>query len=284
MKHIISTVIALAAGINCHAILPSEAVFHNEKSDTTRISEILINAAGISDPQERTLIIAEEFVGTPYAAGTLEGEEELLRINIDSLDCTTFAETVLALSYTAGEKRTSWRDFVYNLERMRYRGGNINGYSSRLHYFSDWVVDNVHRGNIKDATTRMPVNDWEVKTIDFMTEHRDKYPKLADQEEYEKLKNCEIGYRNHRFPYIKVNKLGNKDMINALQDGDLVALTTKIPGLDVTHMGFIKKINGNLHLIHASSKKGKVIVDETKLTEYMRRSGATGLRVIRLAE
>ncbi|MDE5607405.1 MAG: DUF1460 domain-containing protein [Muribaculaceae bacterium] len=284
MKYILGTVFAIATSINCHAILPSEAVFHNEASDTTRISEILIKAAEIKNSQDRTLWIAEEFVGTPYAAGTLEGEEELLRINLDSMDCTTFAETVITMAYTAGEKRTSWRDYVYNLERMRYRGGNINGYTSRLHYFSDWVVDNVHRGNIKEVTSRMPVNDWSVKTIDFMTENREKYPKLADQDEFEKMKNCEIGYKNHRFPYIKVSRLSSKDMVNALQDGDLIALTTKMPGLDVTHMGFIKKIDGNLHLIHASSKKGKVIIDDTKLTDYMRKTGATGIRVIRLAE
>ncbi len=284
MKYILAIIAAVIAGIKCHAILPSEAVFHNESTDTTRISEMLIKAAEIKDTQQRILWIAEEFVGTPYAPGTLEGDEELLRINLDSLDCTTFAETVMAMAYTAGERRTSWRDYVYNLERMRYRGGNINGYSSRLHYFSDWVVDNTHRGNIKEVTSRMPVNDWSVKTIDFMTENREKYPKLADPEEYEKMKNCEIGYRSHRFPYIKVSRLGSKDMINAIHDGDLIALTTKTPGLDVTHMGFIKKINGELHLIHASSKKGSVIVDESKLTDYMRRTGATGIRIIRLAE
>lgn len=284
MKYILGIVIAVTAGINGHAILPSEAVFHNEATDTTRISEMLTSAAQIKNPQERIIRLAEEFIGTPYESETLEGEDERLRVNLDAMDCTTFAETVMAMAYTAGENRTSWRDFVYNLERMRYRGGVLNGYSSRLHYFSDWVVDNVHRGNIREVTTRMPVNDWEIKTIDFMTENKEKYPKLSDPEEYEKMKNAEIGFRNHRFPYIKASRLGSKDMINALQDGDLIALTTKTPGLDVTHMGFIKKINGVLHLIHASSKKGEVILDETKLTDYMRRSGATGIRVIRLTE
>lgn len=266
------------------AILPSEAVFNNEASDTTRLSNLLVEASYIKGQQERVAWIAEQFVGTPYVAGTLEGDDERLRINLDEMDCTTYCETVLALAYTAGEGRTSWRDYVYNLERMRYRGGNINGYCSRLHYFSDWVVDNVHRGNIREVSTRMPVNDWTVKTIDFMTSNREKYPALADSMEFARMKECEIGFKNHRFPYIKASRLRSKDTVNALKDGDMVALTTKTPGLDVSHLGFIKKIDNELYLIHASSKQGKVVIDDIKLTEYLRRTGGTGIRVIRLNE
>ena len=50
------------------------------------------------------------------------------------------------------ENRKSWRDFIYNLKRMRYRSGEINGYPSRLHYVSDWIVDNRFRGNFADRS------------------------------------------------------------------------------------------------------------------------------------
>lgn len=284
-KRIFISFIALSIlSLRSGAILPSEAIFHNEEADTTKISNLLTDAHNIKDGHKRIVWLAEQFVGTPYESGTLEGEPEQLKINLDGMDCTTFAETVMALAYTVGEGRTSWRDFVYNLERMRYRSGSINGYSSRLHYFSDWVVDNVHRGNIREVSSRMPVNDWAIKTIDFMTENRDLYPALADSSEYAKMKNCEIGYKNHRFPYIKASRLRSKDTVNALKDGDLVAITTKVPGLDVSHMGFIKKIDGEPHLIHASSKQGMVVIDSTRLTDYLRRTGGTGIRVIRLAE
>lgn len=280
----ILSILLIVTGIKGHAILPQEAVFNNEAADTTRISNLLIEASTIKGPQERVAWIAEQFVGTPYVSGTIEGDCEKLRINLDEMDCTTFAETVMTLAYTAGEGRTSWRDFVYNLEKIRYRSGTINGYASRLHYFSDWVVDNVHRGNISEVTSRMPVNDWAIKTIDYMTANREKYPALADSAEYARMKNCEIGFKNHRFPYIKTSRLRSKDTIGALKDGDLIAITTKTPGLDVSHMGFIKKINGDLYLIHASSKQGKVIIDNIKLTDYLHKTGGTGIRVIRLAD
>lgn len=266
------------------AILPNEAIFANEANDTTQINEILIEAVKVDNPHKRIAAIGRKFIGTPYVSGTLEGTKEELRINLQQMDCTTFVETVMALAYTAGEGRSSWRDFVYNLEKIRYRNGTINGYASRLHYFSDWIVDNVHRGILIEYTTRMPQNDYIVKTLDFMSCNRDKYPALADSAQYANIKNYEIGYRNHRFPYVKARNLSNKATIAALKEGDVVAITTKTPGLDVTHMGIILKIDGIPHLLHASSKKGEIEIDQNPLVEYLRRNGGTGIRVVRLNE
>ena len=58
-------------------------------------------------------------------ASTLENAdgEEQLTVNLDELDCTTFVDVILSLAYTAGQHRTSWRDFTSNLERLRYRSG-----------------------------------------------------------------------------------------------------------------------------------------------------------------
>ena len=94
-----------------------------------------------------------------------------------------------------------------------------------------------------------------------------------------------MGYRSHRFPYIKREKLALKEVINALQDGDVIAITTKIKNLDVTHMGIIVKENGIPHLLHASSAAGKVILDPLPLYDYVRRNNSnTGIRVIHLNE
>lgn len=284
IKYFFSALLAGAFSLSAHAILPQEAKFHNETQDTLRINRLLTMAAKEKSPEARVAIVGKEFLGTPYVAGTLEGDEETVTINLDELDCTTFVETALVMAATAGEGHTSWRDYVYNLEKFRYRGGTVNGYASRLHYFSDWIVDNVHRGNVKEYTTRMPINDWTVKTIDFMSTNRDKYPALADSTQFERVKNIEIGYRNHRFPFIKSSRLSNKEIIASLKEGDIVAITTKVPGLDVSHMGIIIMKNGVPHLMHASSKLGKVVIDELTLAEYLKRNGGSGIRIVRLAE
>ena len=260
--------------------------FHDEANDTTRITQLLLECSAQQLPthESRVAWFGRQFLGKPYVAHTLEGEKEMVTVNLDELDCTTYVETVLALAYTVGEGRTSWRDFVHNLERMRYRNGTVGGYASRLHYISDWIVDNSHRGNLVEATLSVPGSDHIIKTIDFMSRHRDLYPALADSVEYERIKNVEIGYRSHRYPYIKWTHLNNKATLNALHEGDAVALTTTIKDLDVSHLGLlIKGDDGKLHLMHASSVKKKVIIDPLPLYDYFKKSRSlTGIRVIRL--
>lgn len=263
--------------------------FHDEANDTIKLNAILADAkahAGNAKPEARIAYIGKQFLGTPYVAGTLDkGDDEAVTVNLDELDCTTYVETVLALAYTIGEGRTSWRDFVYNLERIRYRGGEMNGYPSRLHYASEWVIDNVHRGIFKEATGSLPYNQPAVKTIDFMSENRDKYAALKDSANYAGIKNMELGYRNHRFPYIKSNKTASKDLIRQLHSGDVVLITTQIKGLDVQHMGILIIEDNIPHLMHASSAAGAVVLEKTPLSEYLRKNrNASGIRIIRLAE
>lgn len=257
--------------------------FHNEAADTARITGLLNMAVGIKDSGERIAVIGQQFVDVPYVAHTLEGESEQLTVNLDELDCTTFVETVMALAYTAGEGRTSWRDFVYNLQRLRYRGGNVDGYASRLHYICDWVIDNVHRGNFRDVTGTFPAYSYVVRTINFMSENRDKYPALADSAQYARIKSVELGYNNHRFPYVKSSALGEKATRNAFHNGDVVALVSKMKNLDVTHMGIIIMQEGVPYLLHASQSGGRVELSRLPLAEFMKKNtGLMGVRVFRL--
>lgn len=282
----ICTVLLLWCGI--HAATPGVR-FKNEASDTVRINNILIETAekaGDARPEARVAYIAKMFIGTPYVAGTLEGDPEELTINMDEVDCTTFIDNVAALAYTLGEGRTSWRDFIYNLRRMRYSGGEVNGYASRLHYISAWILDNVHRGNLKEATNSFAEAEYTVKSLDFISAHRDKYPALNDSANLAGIRNLEFGYRNHRFPYIKSSRVGSKGVTAQLREGDIIAITTKIQGLDVQHMGIVTfDNNGVPHLMHASSSAGKVVIDPVPLADYFRKNrSATGIRVIRLCE
>ena len=97
-----------------------------------------------------------------------------------------------------------------------------------------------------------------MKSLNFITRNRDKYPALADSVTYERVKSFEIGYRNHRYPVVEARHLNSRDTRNALKDGDIVALATKTQGLDVTHLGFIVKDDKGIpYLLHASSAQGK---------------------------
>lgn len=198
--------IALAAILLTTAVSAQRPVrFRNETVDTTRITTALIELDKKKKPMPQLLVseAGKMFISTPYAAGTLEESPEMLTVDTEHLDCTTFVEMATAMAITVANRRTSWRDYVYNLQQLRYRGGNVDGYASRLHYISDWIVDNSHRGLLQEVTDRIGHADYAVKTLDYMTSHRASYPALADSANFAGVKNAEIGYRSHRFPYIK---------------------------------------------------------------------------------
>lgn len=266
---------------------PSEVRFHDEANDTTRITKILIESENINDPNARIMSIAERFIDVPYVGGTLETypDVERLTVNLDELDCTTFVESVLAMAITAGEHRTSWHDYLNNLEGTYYRGGELEGYPSRLHYFSDWIVDNVHRGNIVEETSAFPDYRTMTKTLDFMSRNAELYPALADSANLAGIKNAEMGYRNHRYPYIPSSSVNNKGVRDKFKDGDIVAILSRKNGLDIAHVGFIVKDDKGIpYLFHASSKGGKVMRDKLSLFEYLKKNNNPGIRILRIKD
>ncbi len=53
----------------------------------------------------------------------------------------------------------------------------------------------------------------------------------------------------------------------------------------MTHIGIVMLKDGVPHLLHASSKLGKVVLDPTPLSEYLRKNNnITGARFIRIGE
>ncbi|MCM1022271.1 MAG: DUF1460 domain-containing protein [Muribaculum sp.] len=279
---------ALFLPVQLFAAGNDEPFFNNEAVDTIALNRILTEGmanVGHSTGCERIIFFGEQFLGNPYKSNTLEQQPERLVVNIDEFDCTTFVENLLAMAYTIGEGRTSWRDFVYNLQRFRYKNGEIDGYASRLHYISEFIVNNSHRGNLKEVTAQLPGSEYEVKTLDFMTQNRDSYSALADSAEYAKMRAIENGYRGHRYPYIRSSRVATKSLWKELNDGDIVCITAKAKGLDVQHMGVIKKVDGVPHLLHASSTEKKVVIDRLPLHEYLKKNrSAQGIRILRLTE
>lgn len=278
-------IIMCISAVKCPAATLAQVRWHDEAQDTIRVNDLLRRAMLIesASTQGRVGQIARMFIDTPYEAGTLEGIPEMLVVNLDSVDCTTLVENVAAIAITVGEGRNSWQDFIHNLENIRYRSGSIDGYASRLHYISSWIIDNDHRGNLKDVTDRFPETTYCVKSLDFMSRNRNLYPALADDGELQRIKDYESSYRNHRFPYIKTGVVGHKTTQAAFQDGDIVAFVTKKDGLDVSHVGIIVLDDGVAHLLHASPRSGKVEIDKRPLTEYLRKAtNIMGIRVVRL--
>ena len=267
-----------------HAATMTQMRFHCE-GDTTMINELLAKGqqSGLNEANALIEFYARQLLGTPYVAHTLEGDEEMLTINIHELDCLTFIETLYALTKATLNKRLSWRDFAANIENVRYRGGEMGDYSTRIHYISEWIIDNNVRGNLVEVTPDLPHADYMIKNIDYMTHHTDSYRQLKDDTAMvEKIRKHEL--RNHRFPYLKRSWLNDKAVKAALRSGDFVSLVTKAEGLDVSHNGIIiVDEKGDPYLLDASMSGGKVMLESKPLFKFLERSkNNIGIRVFRM--
>ena len=212
--------------------------------------------------------IGQSFLDTPYVEKTLEvGETETLVVNLRGLDCTTFVENVLAFGLQLKKDEDLFLDFAKNLETIRYRNGDMNGYPSRLHYFTDWIRNNESMGLVKDIT---PALGGEIiqKPINFMGTHRNLYPFLADNSNYEEILEIESELASEALCILPQNQIEAQEAL--IQNGDIVALATSIKGLDVTHTGFAIRVDGRIHLLHASTS-GSVTVTKEPLVDYLKK-------------
>jgi len=208
------------------------------------------------------------FLQTPYVGGTLENNGvEKITINLHELDCTTYLENVLALSKLSARSKITINEFSSELKFIRYRNGELNNYTSRLHYFTDWIFDNEGKGLIIDITKKIGGESYD-KTINFMSAHIDSYPALVrDSLLIRTIIQTEKDINKRKHYYIPEGKI--QQIENQIEDGDLIAITTKIKGLDVSHTGIAIHLNERLHLMHASSKAKKVVISDIPLADMI---------------
>jgi len=224
------------------------------------------------------------FLNTPYVTGTLEQSDstkEELVVNLRELDCTTFVENCLALSRATQLPLPDYNSFLRELQKIRYRKGLINGYTSRLHYTTDWIFDNVEKGIIEDVTYALGGRKFK-PNVHFMSENYQKYVHLAnDSVAVQQITSIEktINARNTYY-YIPKKEIPQRQSL--IKSGDIICFTTSIAGLDVSHVAIAYWRNGELTFIHASSTAKKVIVNPQSLIDYCSMiQTCTGIMVLR---
>jgi hypothetical protein len=229
--------------------------------------------------------IGKSFLGADYIAHTLEiGDKETLVVNLSNVDCTTFLENSLVFGRIIKKEKTSFKDYLDELQFVRYRDGKIKDYTSRLHYFSDWIFENTKKGIVKDITKEIG-GEPITFNIGFMSQNPTVYPQLQKNPEFipvMQAKEKEVNAREYYYiPNAKVAELESK-----IQTGDLIAITTNLKGLDIGHVGIaIRQPDGRIHFLHAPLSGAKVQITEKALPDYL--AGVkkhTGIIVLRPTE
>ncbi|NUN08914.1 MAG: DUF1460 domain-containing protein [Ignavibacteriaceae bacterium] len=226
--------------------------------------------------------IGKSFLGVDYEAHTLEkaGEEQLV-VYLQGLDCTTFLENALVLARCVKQDKTSFEEYMGELQKIRYRDGVIDGYPSRLHYFSDWIHNNVKKGIVKDVTRELGGQKIRFST-GFMSDKPELYAKLKENPGFVPVIRKQEEEINKRDYYYLPNK-SVESAYDGIRNGDLIAITTNLKGLDIGHVGIaVKEADGQVYFMHAPLVGAKVEITKDPLHIYLTKvKKHTGVIVLR---
>ncbi len=198
-------------------------------------------------------LLKKPYLLGPMGESYLDSIENKPLVYLDSVDCVTYVEHVLALALSPSE------DMLFKqLQKIRYKDGVIN-YATRKHYLLlDWVGEGKFAHVLPmqgDTVIRrtMPKNDFfKAKKMKYLVNGAP----AADPQ-------VDIRY----LPYAKASewaKTARSDSLKVLG----VAFVGKSDKIDATHTGFvILKPGEPPKLRHASSLRKQVV--EQPLLEYL---------------
>ena len=286
MRHIFTLLFAFWLIPAAAAGADKEAVTY-QKKDSVTVCRLLAASRQLPRGTNLQLFFARKFLGLPYVAHTLEiNDDERLVVNTRQLDCTTLVENVTALTLCAQRGQYTWRDYLRTLTAMRYRNGKITDYTSRIHYFTEWITANTKEGIVTEIQSpNPPFSAVQQVSVSFMSNHPKSYKALRNHPEYvADIKKMEQQVSGQRFRYIPKTAVRNHSQLRkAVKDGDIIAITCRKKGLDIAHLGFAVWKEGKLHLLNASQLRGLVVEEPKILYEYLQEHPThTGIRIIRI--
>jgi hypothetical protein len=211
------------------------------------------------DLRKRIAAIGRKNIGQPYTLNLLgefpfEVHDSLPMFSLDHSDCVVFAEHTYAMALS-----TSWEDFFWVLQRIRYKDGVI-GVATRNHYTEvDWNVSN--RWLVSDISAELagPAGPSYDMTID-----RAHFLKTRHHTERN------IPVEESRQPYVAKEQV--PAIVARLQEGDMVnVISTRNGQYYASHVGLVVLgANGERHFLHSSAPK----VREETFESYIARAAA----------
>jgi hypothetical protein len=206
--------------------------------------------------------IAMELRGTPYVGFTLElsRNEEYCVVNLKGLDCVTFFEDSLCMARMIKKEKRTPEDLISEVQTTRYRGGKMGDFTTRLHYTTDWFVDNEQKGVVRILTPDLPGAKPFTQKVGIMSEHPEHYRQLAAHPEFlPAIRQAEDRINARSLKYLPMDKL--KAAEHLLQTGDIIGVATTEEGIDIAHVGLcIKDEQGIVHFMDASSNRSRMKV------------------------
>lgn len=239
------------------AVLPSPNALASPPVRISQQSEQILhsllevrNSAATAGPPQRSEVLSRQFLGTPYGANTLIGsvtEPELLVVELQRVDCFTYADYVEAL-----KRARNREEFLDSLTEVRYRGSVVE-FQNRKHFFTDWSA--VAPAIATDITKSLGANSIEVT-------------KNLNKKDSGGVYLTGLPVVPRTISYLPSQRV-DSSVVARLRTGDYVGAYAQDGGLDVTHVGiFIDTPDGPVFR-NASSLPAANRVIDTPLADYL---------------
>lgn len=270
------------------SLTKANAATQYEKGDSIYVIKLLSEARMQPPGTNYMVFFARRMCGLPYVGHTLEvNDTEQLVINLRQLDCTTFVENVLALTLCMKTGEATFDKFCGNIAMIRYAKDRQPHYTDRLHYFTSWIEHNTMKGLCHEIQSPAPPFTATQKLdINYMTTHTGSYRMLKINPEYiPAIRRTERLLTGRTYRYIPKTEVKNTQLLRStIHDGDIIATTTSIKGLDTQHIGIAVWHNDGLHMLNASSIHRKVVEEPMTLFQYLQKQKTMpGIRVVRIS-
>lgn len=256
-----------------------------EKADSVKMAQLLGSAPQLATTNEYMLHFGKQLIGVPYVAKTLDRDKrENLVMNLRELDCTTFTESIFALSLCMKNDARRLTDYSRYLRLLRYHRGHI-AYETRQHYFTTWIEEAKQHGFVTEPAYPATLNPAVKRlNINYMSQHPSFYPQLAANAALvDSIAKTEAALSGTSFTYIPKSQLRKYQSLRKIvHNGDIIVIITNKQGLDTSHIGIASwHKDGTLHLLNASQIHKKVVDEPMTLYDYMQKHPSQiGIRVL----
>jgi len=223
------------------------------------------------------------FVGRPYGGDATGLKPWQTLVATNKLNCVTIIELFWGLACVNHEmysKKLKYTDgqifdrFLFYLREFRYYEGANCEYADRTHYFTDALRHLEMKGKMFNVACANGISCK--KNISYISSN---YKKFSDIKNWPRIKSIEKDMSAAQTMFYPLEDICNYNEL--AKTGDIVALATNVPGLDVSHCGIVTERDGIVYFSHASSVKKKVVFEEN-LEHYLRkRDSITGIYVFR---
>jgi hypothetical protein len=120
----------------------------------------------------------------------------------------------------------------------------------------------------------------DAEPIDFMSSHPDAYRQLADPLVLDAIRQSEERISAKARYYVPEGRI--PEAAGGIRDGDIIAATSTVDGLDVAHTGIAVWLDGALHLMHAPLVGDSVEISRRSLADRILEIGSQdGIMVAR---